>query len=77
MDLTKISQKLEKSSYINMDGFDEDVRLMFKNCALYNGATSGYGKVENYIHMYVYVCICLCVYIYMHTHIYMYINICI
>jgi hypothetical protein len=45
MDLTKISQKLEKNSYINMEGFNEDVHLMFNNCALYNGATSGYGKV--------------------------------
>ncbi|CAG8463072.1 7211_t:CDS:2 [Funneliformis mosseae] len=40
MDLTTINSKLENDQYASADEFEEDIRLMFRNCYTYNGVGS-------------------------------------
>ncbi|CAB5191479.1 uncharacterized protein OCT59_006492 [Rhizophagus irregularis] len=40
MDLATINSKLENDQYANAEEFEEDIRLMFRNCYTYNGVGS-------------------------------------
>ncbi|CAG8496144.1 1853_t:CDS:2 [Diversispora eburnea] len=40
MDITTISSKLDNEQYSNVGEFEADVRLMFRNCYVYNGPNS-------------------------------------
>ena len=43
MDLSTVKRKLDERKYISPEEFCADMRLMFSNCALYNGAQSDAG----------------------------------
>lgn len=45
MDLSTIKKKLDAGSYNRADEFEADVRLMFQNCYLYNGAESDVSRI--------------------------------
>lgn len=45
MDLSTIKKKLDAGSYNRADEFEADVRLVFQNCYLYNGAESDVSRI--------------------------------
>lgn len=45
MDLSTLKKKLDAGQYSNADEFEADVRLVFKNCYLYNGVESDVARI--------------------------------
>ena len=45
MDLSTIEMKLIDRDYKLLSEFQEDITLMFNNCRLYNGASSGKSSI--------------------------------
>lgn len=46
MYLNLIKSKLKSGAYDSLQSFDQDARLMFDNCVLYNGDGSYFGVVS-------------------------------
>jgi hypothetical protein len=45
MDFGTIKSKLKEQRYANINEFMADMELVFYNCKLYNGETSGVGQM--------------------------------
>jgi bromodomain-containing factor 1 len=45
MDLSTVKKKLDAGSYSTADDFEADIRLVFQNCYLYNGAESDVSRL--------------------------------
>lgn len=47
MDLSMIENKIENDSYQTLDKFEDDFRLIFKNCYIYNVPSTAYYRCAN------------------------------
>lgn len=50
MDFGTIKTKLKEQRYANINEFMEDMELVFYNCKLYNGDSSGVGQMGKQVH---------------------------
>ena len=47
MDFSTMKKKLDAGKYTTLDIFDYDIKVIFDNCIIYNGADSVYGKLAH------------------------------
>jgi len=46
MDLSTIKKNINRNQYLSLEEFGADVKLMYENCALFNGPESDYTLVR-------------------------------
>ena len=45
MDLSTMTRRVKQGKYSNLEDFERDLKLIFDNCARFNGPVSTYSKV--------------------------------